>query len=97
MRPCPTQVPTVAATGPNAADLKIQLGGGATKAVWALVKVGNVIPDTRSLFRSTGVVLSRKPLKLSRSVSSWPFRFVSFRGTLSNVGRISTHASWCSN
>ena len=82
MRPCPTQVPTVAATGPNAADLKIQLGGGATKAVWALLKVGNVKPDTRSLFRSTGVILSLKPLKLSRNVSLWlavAFCFVSRR------------------
>jgi hypothetical protein len=66
VRPCPTQVPTVAATGSKSADLKIQLGGGATKAVWALLKVGNVIPDTGSLFRSTGVILSLKPLKLSR-------------------------------
>jgi hypothetical protein len=69
VRPCPTQVPTVAATGPKSADLKIQLGGGATKAVWALVKVGNLIPDTRCLFMSTGVILSLKPLQLSRNVS----------------------------
>ena len=51
-------MPTVSANGATAAALEIQLGGGATKAVWALLEVGNVTSDTRSLARSTGVVLS---------------------------------------
>jgi hypothetical protein len=42
--------------------MSIQLGGGATKAVWALLKVDKARLVTRSLFRSTAVVLSLKAL-----------------------------------
>ena len=51
-------MPTVTANGANAGALEIQLGGGATEAVWALLEVDKARPVTRSLFRSTGVVFS---------------------------------------
>ena len=48
----------MSANGANAGALEIQFGGGAKEGSWALLEVGNMTFDTRSLSRSPGAVLS---------------------------------------